>query len=65
MGVNRLERKDRRGGGYARRKFTTEEANKIREEYLKGGISQSGLAKKYGTSQPLINQIISGKTYKD
>ncbi len=65
MGVNRLERKDRRGGGYSRRKFTSEEANKIRDAYLKGEISQSGLATTYGTSHPLIHQLISGKTYKD
>ncbi len=31
------DRKDRRGGGYARRKFTTEEADAIREEYAGGG----------------------------
>jgi len=54
-----------RGGGYAKRKFTIEEAEQIRKEYKSGGISQTKLAKKYGVSQPIINMILRGKTYKN
>jgi predicted DNA-binding protein (UPF0251 family) len=63
MSINIYDRKDRRGGGYAKRKFTLEEAEAIRGEYSEGGISQTKLAKKYGVSQPIINMIIKGKTY--
>ncbi len=63
MSVNIYDRKDRRGGGYAKRKFTLEEAESIRGEYREGGISQTKLAKKYGVSQPIINMIIKCKTY--
>ena len=63
MSVNPFERKDRRGGGYAKRKFTLEEAQAIREEYKEGGISQNQLARKYNVSQPIINMILRGKTY--
>ena len=52
-----------RGGGYAKRKFTLEEAEAIREEYKEGNISQNKLARKYGVSQPIINMIIKKKTY--
>jgi len=52
-----------RGGGYAKRKFTLEEAEAIRKEYSAGGISQTKLAVKYGVSQPIINMILRGKTY--
>ena len=52
-----------RGGGYAKRKFTLEEADNIRKEYSAGGISQTKLAEKYGVSQPIINMILRGKTY--
>jgi len=54
-----------RGGGYAKRKFTLEEAESIRKEYDAGGISQTKLAKKHGVSQPIINMILRGKTYKN
>ncbi len=64
MSIPRTERKDRRGGGYARRKFTFEEAEKIRKEYFDGGITQEELALKYKVSQPLLNQLLSYKTYK-
>ena len=64
MGVNRLERKDRRGGGYSRRKFTFQEAEAIRKEYFDGDITQEALALKYNVSQPLLNQLLSYKTYK-
>ena len=63
MSVNIYDRKDRRGGGYAKRKFTLEEAEEIRKEYSAGGISQTKLAVKHGVSQPIINMIIKGKTY--
>jgi len=63
MSVNIYDRKDRRGGGYAKRKFTLAEAEQIRKEYSAGGISQTKLAVKYGVSQPIINMILRGKTY--
>ena len=63
MSVNPFERKDRRGGGYAKRKFTLEEAQAIREEYKEVGISQNQLARKYNVSQPIINMLIKQKTY--
>ena len=63
MSVNSFERKDRRGGGYAKRKFTLQEAEAIREEYKEGGISQNQLARKYNVSQPIINMLIKQKTY--
>jgi hypothetical protein len=56
--------KDRRGGCYYKRKFTYEEAEMIREEYKTGVFTQGQLATKYQVSQPLINQILSKKTYK-
>ena len=65
MSVNIYDRKDRRGGGYAKRKFTLEEAEEIRKEYSAGGISQTKLAVKYGVSQPIINMILRGKTYNN
>jgi ribosome-binding protein aMBF1 (putative translation factor) len=63
MSINPFERKDRRGGGYAKRKFTLEEADAIRDEYKAGGISQNKLANKYNVSQPIINMILKNKTY--
>jgi ribosome-binding protein aMBF1 (putative translation factor) len=63
MSVNIYDRKDRRGGGYAKRKFTLEEAEAIRKEYSAGGISQTKLAEKHNVSQPIINMILRGKTY--
>jgi ribosome-binding protein aMBF1 (putative translation factor) len=63
MSISIYDRKDRRGGGYAKRKFTLEEAEDIREEYKAGGISQNQLAKKYNVSQPIINMLLKGKTY--
>tara|TARA_R100000030_G_scaffold77526_1_gene60441 strand:+ start:107 stop:304 length:198 start_codon:yes stop_codon:yes gene_type:complete len=63
MSVNPFERKDRRGGGYAKRKFTLQEAEDIRCEYDKGGVSQNQLAKKYNVSQPIINMLLRKKTY--
>ena len=63
MSVNPFERKDRRGGGYAKRKFTLEEAKAIRDEYNEGGIKQSQLARKYNVSQPIMNMLLKKKTY--
>lgn len=63
MGVNIYERKDRRGGGYSKRKFTYEEAELIREEYISTDITQNKLAEKYGVSQPLMQQLLARKTY--
>tara|TARA_R100001460_G_scaffold36405_3_gene69854 strand:- start:834 stop:1031 length:198 start_codon:yes stop_codon:yes gene_type:complete len=63
MSINIYDRKDMRGGGYAKRKFTLEEAEQIRNEYKEGGISQTKLGEKYGVSQPIINMILRGKTY--
>ena len=61
------DRKDNRGGGYSRRKFTVEEANAIRKEYTNATqkITISSLARKYSVSQPLMHQLIKGKTYTD
>jgi len=61
------DRKDSRGGGYSRRKFTVEEANAIRKEYTNATqkITISSLARKYSVSQPLMYQLIKGKTYTD
>lgn len=63
MSVNIYKRKDRRGGGYAKRKFTFEEAQKIRLEYEQGLFTQEQIAKTYGVDQTIINKIIKYKTY--
>jgi|TARA_R110001606_G_scaffold206699_1_gene354393 DNA-binding MarR family transcriptional regulator len=63
MSINIYDRKDMRGGGYAKRKFTLEEADAIRAEYKAGGISQNQLAAKHNVSQPIINMLLKGKTY--
>ena len=61
------DRKDSRGGGYSRRKFTVEEADAIRTEYKTSTpkVSVSSLARKYSVSQPLMYQLIKGTTYND
>ena len=61
------DRKDSRGGGYSRRKFTVEEADAIRKEYIAaaGKITISSLARKYKVSQPLMYQLIKGTTYTE
>jgi len=58
------DRKDMRGGGYSRRKFTEEEAEAIREEYHNATerLTISSLARKYKVSQPLMYQLIKGTT---
>ena len=63
MSIKIYDRKDMRGGGYAKRKFTLEQAEEIRKEYKQGGISQNQLARKYEVSQPIINMLLKGKTY--
>tara|TARA_R100001463_G_scaffold56773_1_gene108900 strand:- start:341 stop:541 length:201 start_codon:yes stop_codon:yes gene_type:complete len=63
MSINVFERKDRRGGGYAKRKFTYEEAQKIRLDYQSGVYTQEQIAIKYNVSQSLINKILRHKTY--
>ena len=63
MSVNVFERKDRRGGGYAKRKFTYEEAQQIRLDYDTGTYTQEQIAVKYNVSQSLINKILRRKTY--
>ena len=57
------DRKDSRGGGYSRRKFTVAEADAIREEYNTATekITISSLARKYSVSQPLMYQLIKGQ----
>jgi predicted DNA-binding protein (UPF0251 family) len=63
MSVNVFERKDRRGGGYAKRKFTYEEAQQIRLDYQSSTYTQEQIAIKYNVSQSLINKILRRKTY--
>ncbi len=61
------DRKDLRGGGFSRRKFTVDEADAIRLEYSTATqkITISSLARKYKVSQPLMYQLIKGTTYTD
>ena len=61
------DRKDLRGGGYARRKFSIQEADDIRKEYNTSTqkITISSLARKYKVSQPLMYHLIKGTTYTD
>ena len=64
MSISISDRKATRGGGYSERKFIYQEAEMTREEYKSGVFTQSQFATKYQVSQPLINQILSKKTYK-
>tara|TARA_R110002020_G_scaffold283700_1_gene499341 strand:+ start:1640 stop:1861 length:222 start_codon:yes stop_codon:yes gene_type:complete len=61
------DRKDSRGGGYARRKFTVEEVDAIRKEFNTSTqkITISSIARKYKVSQPLMYQLIKGTTYNE
>ena len=61
------DRKDMRGGGFARRKFTFEEADPITNEYHTSAqkITISSIARKYKVSQPLMYQLIKGTTYNE
>jgi hypothetical protein len=47
------------------RKLTFEDAEEIRRIYIKGDKEFGGrpLARRYGVSQPVIHQILQGKTY--
>ena len=63
MSVNIYDRKDMRGGGYAKRKFTHEEAEKVRADYKTGEFTQHQLASTYRVSQSIINKILRFKTY--
>ena len=63
MSINIYERKDMRGGGYAKRKFTFKEAQMVRLEYETGAFTQGQLAIKYAVSQSIINKILRYKTY--
>ena len=61
------DRKDSRGGGYSRRKFTVAEADAIRLEFntATDKITISAMARKYEVSQPLMYQLLKGTTYTD
>ena len=61
------DRKDSRGGGYSRRKFTVAEADAIRLEFNTSDskITISAMARKYEVSQPLMYQLLKGTTYTD
>ena len=61
------DRKDSRGGGYSRRKFTVAEADAIRLEFntATDKITISAMARKYEVSQPLMYQLLNGTTYTD
>jgi len=63
MSINIYDRKDMRGGGYAKRKFTYEEAQKVRADYSTGKYTQHELASIYKVSQSIINKILRFKTY--
>tara|TARA_R110000751_G_scaffold123493_3_gene224467 strand:+ start:82 stop:282 length:201 start_codon:yes stop_codon:yes gene_type:complete len=63
MSISIYERKDRRGGGYSKRKFTFKEAQMVRLEYETGTYTQVQLSIKYGVSQSIINKILRYKTY--
>ena len=47
-----------------RAKISILQADLIRAEYAKGGVSQRSLAKKYGISQMAVWQILTGRTYQ-
>ena len=64
--IKTSERKDYRGGGYSRRKFSDSEAKLIRKEYEEGaGGSVTQMAKKYKVSQPLMYQLLNYVTYNE
>ena len=63
MSINIYDRKDMRGGGYAKRKFTYEEAQKARADYKTGKYTQHAVASIYKVSQSIINKILRFKTY--
>lgn len=53
----------RHGENHYRAKITNEDASRIRVAYALGGISQQGLADKYGLTQCTVSSIIRGKTF--
>lgn len=63
--IKTSERKDHRGGGFSRRKFTDEEAKELRLQYEGGGVSVTQMAKKYNVSQPLMYQLLNYVTYNE
>ena len=64
--IKTSDRKDHRGGGYSRRKFTDNEAKLIRQEYEEGaGGSVTQMAKRYNVSQPLMYQLLNYVTYNE
>lgn len=64
--IKTSERKDHRGGGYSRRKFTDSEAKLIRQEYEEGvGGTVTQMAKRYNVSQPLMYQLLNYVTYNE
>ena len=65
--ISTADRKDSRGGGYSRRKFTVAEADAIRLEFntATDKITISAMARKYEVSQPLMYQLLKGTTYTD
>ena len=52
-----------KGEDHYRAKITNEEASRIRIAYAVGGISQQGLADRYGLTQCTVSSIIRGKTF--
>lgn len=45
------------------RRLSKERVEQIKAEYSAGGISQGGLAKKYGIEQSTVSRIMSGEYY--
>jgi hypothetical protein len=52
-----------KGEGVASAKLTAVQVIDIRKEYTEGGISQKGLATKYGVSQMAICRLVQGKNW--
>ncbi len=46
-------------------KLTPETAREIRRVYAEGNVSQGILARRYGVSQSLINNLVLNKTYTE
>lgn len=46
-------------------KLTPEAAREIRRVYAEGNVSQGKLARRYGVSQSLINNLVLNKTYTE
>jgi hypothetical protein len=54
-----------RGERNGNAKFTAETVRRIRAEYAAGGVSQSQLARKYGTSQNHVSSIVLRRCWRD